>query len=497
LKKPGQFLFALAIVTSFASSAFAGFPASSHVPVGSWVYPALERLEAEGFIKSALLSSRPLTRSEASRLVAEAEENMRDADPGVRSLILRLRAFLGGEMEEEKTTYVRPLASARGSYAYASGAPHTLNYNNRGKDIESGSNFTAGFELDGRIARNYSFYLSPQLRHPDAGSPGEETTAELLEGYFSLTFSNIELTIGRESMWWGPGDHGALLISSNAKPFDMLRLANTEPVKLPWILGRLGPFRGTLFLTRLEKARDLANPYLAGLRFDFKPFPSLSVGLSRVAMFGGGGRAVDLGTVKDAFFNPNEDSVSDPNNQLAAVDLKLIVPWSFQPFVVYGEVGGEDEAGYLPTDLGYIAGIYLPRLAGIAWLALRGEYADNYINDSPGVWYSHGVYTDGYRYKGEIIGHHMGSDARDLYIEASLDAGRAGAFTLAVDSETAGAAGEVKRRNGSAILAWEKPFAAGPAISAGYAFDRRENVDGVDGSDSESHLLWAAFEHRF
>ena len=44
--------------------------------------------------------------------------------------------------------------------------------------------------------------------------------------YASVEALGIELTAGRESLWWGPGHHGALLASNNAEPISMLRLTN-------------------------------------------------------------------------------------------------------------------------------------------------------------------------------------------------------------------------------------------------------------------------------
>jgi hypothetical protein len=41
------------------------------------------------------------------------------------------------------------------------------------------------------------------------------------------------------------------------------------------------------------------------------------------------------------------------------------------------------------------------------------------IYSHPNVWYNHHIYTAGYTYKGRIIGHHMGTDSKDFFVEAS------------------------------------------------------------------------------
>src|SRR5215471_1792255 len=48
---------------------------SSYVPLDSWVYPALERLAALGYVESASLSLRPWTRLECARLLLEAADH--------------------------------------------------------------------------------------------------------------------------------------------------------------------------------------------------------------------------------------------------------------------------------------------------------------------------------------------------------------------------------------------------------------------------------------
>src|SRR5262249_49772682 len=53
---------------------------SPYVPLDSWVYSALERLAAMGYIKSAYLGIRPWTRLECARMLDEAQQNIADED---------------------------------------------------------------------------------------------------------------------------------------------------------------------------------------------------------------------------------------------------------------------------------------------------------------------------------------------------------------------------------------------------------------------------------
>src|SRR5262249_37775655 len=54
--------------------------ASPYVPLDSWVYPAMDRLIALGFIRSAMTDMRPWTRFECVRLLNEVGERLELAD---------------------------------------------------------------------------------------------------------------------------------------------------------------------------------------------------------------------------------------------------------------------------------------------------------------------------------------------------------------------------------------------------------------------------------
>ena len=64
----------------------------------------------------------------------------------------------------------------------------------------------------------------------------------------ALMFSNWELSFGKQSLWWGPGDGGPMMLSDNIAPINMFRINRVSPFKLPSILGWLGPMRVEAFL---------------------------------------------------------------------------------------------------------------------------------------------------------------------------------------------------------------------------------------------------------
>ena len=55
---------------------------SPYIPVDSWVYPAVLRLYALGYVDTVYLGMRPWTRVSLSRMLDETEERLEDVDEG-------------------------------------------------------------------------------------------------------------------------------------------------------------------------------------------------------------------------------------------------------------------------------------------------------------------------------------------------------------------------------------------------------------------------------
>ncbi len=381
-----------------------------YIPIEDEAYYILYRLEAEGVIESDLLTTRPLSYKEILRLINEAERNSKDRSLFTQSLVRSLKERFRDEMTDVKS--IKPLESPYIEYAYSDSKDHTLNYNNNGDIYSKGSNVRIGFVSRAEFGW-LSFYFNPEIRYSE-----NDTALKLKRGYGVIQISGFDILIGKDSQWWGPGYHGGILLTNNTEPMTMLRLTNSQPVLLPWILKYLGPFRFISFVTRLEKERqDVPEPYLWGMRLNFKPLPYIEFGLSRTIMLGGKGRPEGLRTWWKTFIGGTEDeSTSMSGDQKGGYDVKLTLPFKFQPVQIYLDAAGEDRvgSGLWPANWATVSGLYLPRILGLERIDLRFEYGKTQYK-----WYKHHVYTEGYKYKGMIIGHHMGRDSSDIFAEVS------------------------------------------------------------------------------
>lgn len=480
----------------------AGAATSPSVPLDSWVYPALERLQGFGWINGGLQGDRPWTRLEAARLTAEALEHRDPAGPAAAGEMLsRLEEEFSAELAElapageGARNYFKALSRARLGYAYRDGkassypgtnaAQFPLEYNRRGLVSEEGSNLEA--EIAG--SARYRLLLAswrPLLQVRE----GDGIDLRLLDGGVTLALGPVDLFAGRQSLWWGQGRHGSLVLTDNARPLDMLRLTNPLARPLPWIFRYLGPFRFDLFLSRLEADRVVPEPYLGGLRINFKPVPWLEVGASRTTLFGGDGRPhvgwddflkILSGVNPSAGENDNADSI-------AAVDGRLRIP-PLAGLELYGEWGGEDEANHFVSKEAWLLGAFLPHLDPAGRWSLRAEFTNLAHDDAGPAWYRHGTYRSGYTYHGLILGHHAGGDSRDLYGELAWWASPDLNLALSLDLEKRGVSGTVEEKHTEPGLDLRYRLAPGLELRGRYRFDRARNLDRIAGNDQDQHFF--------
>lgn len=404
---------------------------STNVPLDHWSYAAVDKLAGYGLIDSAMLTVKPISRVEMARHIAQATRKLqRMADPPdvLSSILDRLTDEFKGDLiligvidGVHSEAFVKPVEDPYIRFLHADRKPDLENV--RGDTFESGSNYRAGFASRIRLWERAAFYLHPEFGIASADSDGD---VRLIEGYGKVQGGPFEVQVGKDSLWWGPGYRGSILMSNNAQPLTMVKVTNPQPMQLPWILRHLGLFRAQWFLGELEEDRFIPNARLSGVRLNFKPLPVWEVGFSRVFMFGGRGMSrvglFDYGKLLLAVSNQEKD------NQIAGFDTSVLLPLADIPYCgglplrsvkLYVDAAGEDEAGGMPSNWGALGGIQLNDLFKTGRTDLRMEYADNHVSGKPNVFYGHSIYRSGYTYKGRVMGHFMGTDSRSVFVQLS------------------------------------------------------------------------------
>ncbi|TVP51813.1 MAG: capsule assembly Wzi family protein [Halomonadaceae bacterium] len=242
--------------------------------------------------------------------------------------------------------------------------------------------------------------------------------------YLAYTGDNWTLGVGAIERWWGPGWHSALVLSSNARPVPSVWLNRTHPQRSEHpLLAWLGPWQFTLALGQLESARDIPEPRLLAMRFNFRPLDGLELGLSRLLMYGGGeepksGSALwNAVTLSQGTDRPGPQSPT----QMAAVDARYGMAIGGVSGGVYGEAAGQ--AGE-DRSLGHfiaLAGVDLSYAWGGASQRWLLEFTDTtagnlFSRSRENVAYEDSVYRTGDRFRGRALGSTFDSDAQALIL---------------------------------------------------------------------------------
>ncbi len=398
----------------------------------SWIYDALEKIVLAGLAEEVLLNSKPLTRVEAARIVAQAVRRLEWDHYGdynhrgyLEELLYQLVEEFGPELAEmgirtplnrDATTGFfgfKPIDHTEVGFGSATRSQNVIN--NFGQRFKKGASGSS--TLDGRIQVGdfLSLYYQPEFSHDRDVSRGE-----LQSGYGKLTWANTELEVGRDSLWWGPGFRGSMSFSNNTLPLDQVRLSSAEPFRLPWLLGYLGPVKASLFVAQLEKDRDFSYAKVGAWRIGMAPSRFVELGFNRMFQFGGKGRGtLNPGQFLGLLFTQGSDKNTPLNvNNVMSFDGTLRIPDIERYILVardaalYFDFGWDDTLFGLivPDKPGGIVGIYLAGIFGDPKLDLRIEYAK-----TSDIQFTHGGYTSGFTYKGFVLSHFIGTKGDDLY----------------------------------------------------------------------------------
>jgi hypothetical protein len=497
--------FSLIMIGSIIAAPAALGEISTNVPLDHYSYRSIDKLIGMGLIDSALSGTKPFTRIEMARLTAQAIKNVQargENNTIVLAMVERLKndfsdelATLGEKELSPPDNYVKPIEDPYVRLVEAS-KPYNIE-NQHGEKLDKDTNLRAGLASRGKFANSIAYYVNPEYGR--SSSEGQDNV-DIVSGYAKVELGAAEVEVGKDSMWWGPGWHGGLIMTNNAEALTMVKVSNAQPVELPWILGYLGPFKAVWFLSQLEENREIPEPMLTGVRLNFKPVRDLEVGLSRTILFGGKTRpSLGLLDYFKIFFGSQNQSGKLESDQLAGFDIAYYIHFDDMPVrsvKLYTEMIGEDEAGYLPSKWGRLYGVQFNDILKKGTTDLRLEYADDYINGQPNVFYQHALYTDGYTYRGRVLGHHMGTDARDYY--ARIDHYLSKDIVLGLDFDLMVSKLAESRHQNIEQYGLDATFFATDDIRyrLGYRFEHARDINAA-GNSLNNHIIFAEAVYSF
>ena len=230
-----------------------------------------------------------------------------------------------------------------------------------------------------------------------------------INGYMKFDLPWFELQLGQETLQWGPGYHDSLLISKNPLAMDMIKLQATyDPVTFTAFTGILE-----------DMAEDINDKYISGHRIEGYFWNRFGFGLSEVVVYGNRFEPGYLNPVNVYLINEQPISRADGrvpgsgDNVLMSVDMRLR---PIDDFEIYGELmvddGNPSNFKHWDTKFGILGGIYLTDPFGIPDTDFQAEYA--FINQYA---YTHVNPVNVYKHFTTPIGHQIGSDADNFWLE--------------------------------------------------------------------------------
>jgi membrane-associated phospholipid phosphatase len=432
--------------------------ASTYVPLDSWIYPALEQLIGQNYINTAFIGLRPWTRLACARMMVEMHENV-EGHGDLPPQILQLQKYLDAEFVEElEALEGKPVESIQLDTLYTrvldiAGKPLNDSYhfgqtliNDDGRPYQQGVNNVTGFTARAEDDR-FAFYVSGEYQHAPSAPPftllQRSVIAEvdlnpiqpatpfstidrfqLLDTYVAMKFAGLDWSVGKQSLWWGTGQGGALLMSNNATPLWMARIKQGSPIYIPGVSKVLGPIETDNFFGSLAEHHFPAGPYMYGQKFSCKPLRDLELSISRTAVFAGEGHVpLTFGSFWNSFtsFSNVPTSVkfsrNDPGARHAQFDLSWRLPKLQRWLTFYSDSIVHDDVNALPNGrAGVNPGIYLSHFPKFPKLDFRVEAA---YTDPPGATLNKGqflyweiVYHDLYINDGNLMGSWVGREGK-------------------------------------------------------------------------------------
>jgi hypothetical protein len=339
---------------------------SAFIPVDSWVYPAVWRLYALGFVDTVFLNLRPYTRASLDHILEEAGAHIADADPspaadeaqdiyeslthelhydmtgpcgahqghsrvesvysaerGISGTALRDSFHLGSTIVND---YGRPYENGFNDYSgasgYASAGRFLLYVRGELQGAPSNQGYYSGLPLvlSHRVDQT-NYFFNPTcyavgsgptcvpipfnlLSTVPIGPIASATDGRIMEAYVSAHFLNHEISIGKQDDWMGPAQGGSFAYSNNAENIYAFHINRVEPLHIPLLSYLTGPFRYEFLVGSLKGHVYPNDPWVHVEKVSFRPTENLEFGFERTVIWGGHNHEpVNLHTFLRSFFS--------------------------------------------------------------------------------------------------------------------------------------------------------------------------------------------------
>lgn len=491
---------------------------SVYVPLNHWAYEFVERMEAKGVLTGVLNGTKPYSREEMVDYLLAMEQRV-DAGYPLNDVEARQLQFLRFEFGEEfkhKTgkngiDYPSRIEAMKRSKLLGKIFPDFLYRNNRNlidiksdafqayidpiyfqkwlyanPDTVSGTEKvferTHGFTVRGQLGEHIGFFFDFRdtqewgtRTYPDrfditmeglgfVNGYGTHIWHDETNAYLVFKLPYLQLIVGKDFNYWGPGFNGALGLSNNATSFDQVKLqTRIWRLKFTYLWGFLRTF------PRLTLPDGRTNPRsIVAHRLELDVAKWLDVGLYEMVVFGN--RRFEFAYLNPInFYRSAEHFVSDDDNASMGFDVELLL---IPHLKLYGELFIDDlNTSKLGSDFhgnktGMLAGGLWVDAFTVSNLDVRLEYARTrpYLYTHRNAINTYSNFTTG-------LGHWMGPNADSFIAHAQYRFSRRLSLAASLQHYRHGANPPDSNIGGDI----ERPFAAGGEATVGFLAGIRES----------------------
>ncbi len=306
--------------------------------------------------------------------------------------------------------------------------------------FSSNSEFNPFRFMDSKFKDKNSFFFSnsylgerfaSKLSITILENPYQERKYDFNDSFLAAVSGNFILGIGNYDRWWGPSHNASLILSNYSKPSPGFFIRSLEGFTSPLpLINSFGKLNFSFFANQLDNNRKIKNPYLLGGRLSINPINGLTLGITRSIMFGGKGKDNSFEALwdsvrGDASVNKGKSDINI-DNELAGFDVKYSFEINNFVWSIYGQYIGEDGTDYWPWRTFYSTGTEIIFPKNGLYRSISFEYYDTFyygVDTGDNVIYEHGIYSDGYRYKGSPIGAFIDGDSEfiSLSFQGEID----------------------------------------------------------------------------
>lgn len=380
----------VADASSHIAECESGAIGSPYIPVDSWVYPAVLRLFALGYVDSAYIGLRPWTRLSLRHALLEAAPRIPESNstttPAQEEAIQIYQSLLhepsvtcalGGGLVHIESAYTmergisgndlrdsfhigsslindygRPYGDGVNTYTglsgHASRGRFLIYARGEFQGSPTGQGYSAALastldNLDTIISVNPVTGLPYTLATVPYGNLQSVAHMHLLEAYASANVLNHIISVGKVDQWLGPAQGSSMGYSNNADNIYAFQINRIEPLRIPGLSRITGPFRYEFLVGPMQGHSYLppdsthwvlpGAPWMHVEKISFKPTRNLEFGFSRTVIWGGKGHEpVNLHTFLRSFFSTVnvtaavKNSDADPGTRFSTFDATYRVP---------------------------------------------------------------------------------------------------------------------------------------------------------------------------